>query len=146
MSEPLNLHVVAAIVVNQQHEVLIAQRALHKHEGGKWEFPGGKVEAMESPEVALKRELLEEVALTILACEPFMQVTHHYPASRQQSARTICLDVYLVTEFHGQAISNEGQRIRWVKLAELESTDFPAANQSILQKLKATPRFSARVE
>lgn len=57
------VHVVAAVIYNDRNQILLAQRPLHKHQGGKWEFPGGKVEPSESATTALKRELFEEQRL-----------------------------------------------------------------------------------
>ncbi len=60
-----NLLVVAAALINDNNEVLLAQRPAGKRLAGKWEFPGGKVEAEESPEAALVRELHEELGIEI---------------------------------------------------------------------------------
>lgn len=57
------IHVVAAVIYNSRQQILLAQRPLHKHQGGKWEFPGGKVESHETATLALKRELFEELGI-----------------------------------------------------------------------------------
>ncbi len=126
------LHVVAGVIMNATGDaVLLARRPAHKHQGDKWEFPGGKVEAGETAMAALQRELIEELGIlvepTLLA--PFIEVRHRYPD------KNIFLDVWQVGQFSGQAHGREGQLVRWFAYSELEMLDFPAANAPILAKL-----------
>jgi 8-oxo-dGTP diphosphatase len=72
------LYVVAGLIYNKTHQILIAQRPLHKPLGGLWEFPGGKIENNESPFEALERELFEETGIYNLKAQPFMTVTVPY--------------------------------------------------------------------
>lgn len=130
------IHVVAAVIVNQdRQQIFISRRADHLHQGGFWEFPGGKVEADESPESALARELFEELDIRIETAEPYMQVEHDYPDKQ------VFLDIWQVNHFTGTARGKEGQECRWVGLQELLAAkptglfNFPAANQPILQRL-----------
>lgn len=128
------LHVVAAVIVNATDDaILLARRPSDKHQGGKWEFPGGKVEAGESAAHALSRELEEE--LGILAeptkMRPFIEVRHRYPD------KNIWLDVWQVSDFSGEPYGCEGQVVQWFAPAELAALDFPAANAPILEKLLA---------
>ena len=125
------VHVAAGVILNAGNEVLLALRPLHKHQGGLWEFPGGKVEAGESVREALARELLEELNLEVLACEPFLLTEHDYGDKR------VRLDVWLVTAHAGQLQGREGQLLDWVALAELRQRDFPAANLPIVDALLA---------
>lgn len=127
----LSIDVVVAIITNQQEEILIARRAIHKHQGGLWEFPGGKVEPGEDLLDALKREIYEELGIIVQMAEPFMQYSYSYPD------KDINLHVWQVTEFTGQAYGKENQPIGWVKKTELGSLPFPEANQIILQRLLA---------
>jgi len=71
------IHVAAAVIRAVDGRVLIAKRPLDKHQGGLWEFHGGKVEAGESVEAALARELAEELGITVTAAQPMIQVRHH---------------------------------------------------------------------
>lgn len=123
------LEVVIAILRNSANEILVAQRAAHKHQGGLWEFPGGKVEPNETFEAALYREIYEELGVTILQAKPFMQYIHAYPD------REISLHVWWVESFSGEVCGKEGQAIQWLSLPQLTQTPFPDANQIILKQL-----------
>jgi len=130
------IHVVAAVIVSvDQQNIFISRRADHLHQGGFWEFPGGKVEADESPESALARELFEELDIRVETAQPYMQVEHDY-ADKQ-----VFLDIWQVDSFTGTARGKEGQECRWVSLQELITEKperlfhFPAANQPILERL-----------
>ena len=126
------LHVVAAVIFNATGDaILLARRPSNKHQGDKWEFPGGKVEASESAEFALSRELEEELGIRadVAAMAPFVEVRHRYPD------KNIFLDVWRVSDFSGEAYGREGQAVRWFALHELAELEFPAANAPILAKL-----------
>lgn len=118
-----------AIVQNNQQALLISRRQQGKHLAGKWEFPGGKVEQGESLELAMCRELKEEVGLTATEYKLFDSLVFDY------DDLALTLHFYLVTGFTGQATELEGQQIKWVKAAELIDYDFPKANKTILNKL-----------
>jgi 8-oxo-dGTP diphosphatase len=123
------VHVAVGIIM-QQGKILLALRNSKQHQGGKWEFPGGKVEAPETVQQALARELLEEVAITVTDCEPFMQLQYAYPD------KTVLLDIWLVTTFNGDAHGREGQPLRWASVAELGELTFPDANLPIVQRIQ----------
>jgi len=126
------IHVVAGVIYNpSKQQVLIARRPAHLHQGGLWEFPGGKVASGESPEQALKRELQEELAIAVSDCAPFLLTEHDY------SDKLIVLDVWAVHGFSGQAKGNEGQDICWVDIDSLNDYPFPAANLAVLEKVVA---------
>lgn len=122
------VHVAVGVIVRQQ-QVLLALRSNKQHQGGKWEFPGGKVEVGETVEQALQRELLEEVAITVTETSAFMQLEYAYPE------KTVLLDIYLVSSFTGEPHGREGQPLQWVDIADLGSIEFPDANQPIVQRL-----------
>lgn len=121
------LNVVAAVIHNPQGQILIAQRPLHKHQGGLWEFAGGKVDADETPTQALVRELQEELAITVTQHQPLLTVEHHY------SDKSVRLQVFRVTAFDGEAHGAEGQPTVWVWPKDLKNYAFPAANTPILK-------------
>lgn len=123
------VHVVVGVVVNRQGDILIAKRPHHAHQGGLWEFPGGKVEAGENVIEALQRELKEELAINSHSFLPIIQVAHDY------ADKSVLLDVYRVTEFTGKAQGNEGQPVRWVAPNNLYQYEFPAANKPIIRAL-----------
>jgi 8-oxo-dGTP diphosphatase len=123
------IHVVVGLLFNAQGEILVAQRDQHKFQGGRWEFPGGKVELEETPIQALKRELYEEVGIDIIDAEPWQKLQHEYPE------RTILLDIWKVKEFHGQPHGKEGQSVRWVLPHELTKLEIPDANWEIVEKI-----------
>ena len=127
--KPERLKVVAAVIYNPVGEILIARRPEKAHQGGLWEFPGGKLEVGENYAVALKRELIEELGITIHTYEPWMKVSHDY------SDKKVLLDVWKVTGFRGMATGKEGQQIRWCALGALKDYAFPAANEAIIAGL-----------
>ncbi|OYT80024.1 MAG: hypothetical protein CFE50_19630 [Pseudomonas sp. PGPPP4] len=129
------LHVVAAVIRDPQGRILIAQRPAHKHQGGLWEFPGGKVEAGEAPAVALARELAEELGIQVTGARPLLQVRHDYPD------QAVLLDVWQVDAFTGDAHGAEGQPLAWVAPRELADYDFPAANRPIVQAARLPERY-----
>lgn len=120
------LHVVAAVIRGNDGRVFLAKRPSHISQGGKWEFPGGKVEVGETRFAALQRELLEEIGITVVAAKPLIQVRHRYVE------RLVRLDVWEVTQFTGEPHGREGQETRWVSVHELTGLTFPAANLSVI--------------
>lgn len=129
-AEPVETLIVVAGILCRGDQVLIAQRPLNKHQGGRWEFPGGKQEAGETALQALQRELREELGITVLAAEPFLQVSHRYPEKRVELA------FWCVTHFQGEPEGREGQPLRWVHRAELHTHTFPEANLPVVQRLQ----------
>lgn len=123
------LNVAVGVIINPQGEILIAKRQAHQHQGHCWEFPGGKIEQDESVSDAIKRELFEEVGLTVHHSEPLLEVNHDY------SDKHVCLKVHKITSFDGLAIGKEGQDIRWVSPELLSELAWPDANQAIIEIL-----------
>ena len=120
------LHVVAAVIRKASGDILLAQRPAHKHQGGKWEFPGGKVEADETPLQALERELHEELGIQGLQAQPLIKVRHVYPE------RAVLLDVWEVKAFAGHPHGKEGQPVGWFTPMQLSELEFPPANYPII--------------
>lgn len=124
------IHVAVGIITDATGAILITQRPDHVHQGGLWEFPGGKVEPGETVEIALRRELREELGITIQAAEPLLQVHHAYPD------QSVLLDVWRVTAYHGEPYGEEGQPLVWASPGMLADFAFPAADMPILQRLR----------
>ncbi|MCG9731404.1 8-oxo-dGTP diphosphatase MutT [Shewanella sp. Isolate13] len=123
------IHVAVGVIQDSNEQILIAKRPQHLHQGGKWEFPGGKIEDTETTSEALIRELKEEVNLDVVNTYPLMEIHHDY------GDKKVFLDVHWVTNFSGQATGVEGQEIEWVKIEQLRHYDFPEANNAILNKI-----------
>lgn len=123
------VHVAVGIIFNAAEQILLAKRPDHLHQGGKWEFPGGKVESGETVTQALIRELKEEVALDVASSQPFMALSYDYPDKQ------VLLDIHTVRDFSGKAQGLEGQQIAWVNQHDLIGYDFPDANKLILDKI-----------
>ncbi|MHB1948118.1 MAG: 8-oxo-dGTP diphosphatase MutT [Gammaproteobacteria bacterium] len=127
------IHVAVGIVINQQGEILIAQRPAHaSYGGGLWEFPGGKLEAHEDVFTALQREFQEEIGIQIISADPWLQIHYDY------KDRVVLLDTWLIKEYSGQAHGAEGQIIRWIKSTDLNQYKFPDGNREIIEKLQST--------
>jgi len=124
------MHVAVGVICDEQGNILITRRSLHVHQGGLWEFPGGKVEAGETIAEALQRELLEEVGIQVITAVPLIKIRHDY------GDRRVLLDVWRVTQFAGQACACEGQGLVWVTARRLDEFAFPAANLSIIKAVQ----------
>ena len=124
------VHVAVGVVLDEQHRVLISRRASAAHQGGLWEFPGGKVEPGESVERALARELREELGIGFASSQPLLLVPFNH------GDKAVLLDVHLVTELEGKARGLEGQPLRWVTAEELARYEFPAANVPIVSAVR----------
>ncbi|KPA94164.1 Nudix family hydrolase [Pseudomonas asplenii] len=120
------VHVAAAVIRGNDGRILIARRADSQHQGGLWEFPGGKVEEGEAVRAALARELLEELGIVVTEARPLIKVQHDYPDKQ------VLLDVWEVSAFTGEPHGAEGQPLAWVTARELPNYEFPAANQPIV--------------
>lgn len=114
--------VAAAIRRHEDGAVLLARRGAHQHQGNKWEFPGGKVEAGESLLRALSRELNEEIGVRCNGVQPLMTINHDYPDKK------VRLHFFDVWDWVGDPRGNEGQGLQWMAVKDLPQVDFPAAN------------------
>jgi mutator protein MutT len=129
------IHVVAAVVIDAQGRVLIAQRPKKKHMAGGWEFPGGKLELGEERLVGLSRELREEIGIAIAAPRPLMRVRHAYPS------REVLLDMWVVKSYTGEPRGLEGQALRWCPQQDLASADLLPADKPIVAALRLPERL-----
>lgn len=126
---PKFIHVAAAVICNENGDVLIARRPATVDQGGLWEFPGGKLAPYETARQALARELQEEVGIQVTSASPLIAIHHQYPEY------AVLLDVWRVDCFEGEAYGREGQAVRWVKPADLKQYSFPEANKPILKAI-----------
>lgn len=127
----MTVHVAVGVIVDDRRRVLLTRRADHQHQGGLWEFPGGKVEAGEALAAALARELSEELDITPARTSSLLEVEHDY------GDKTVLLDVHVVWEFAGKPRSLEGLPMAWVAAPDLPNYAFPAANKPIVSAVMA---------
>ncbi|PFG45240.1 8-oxo-dGTP diphosphatase [Vibrio sp. ES.051] len=123
-------HIVAAIIFNQnKSQIFITKRPNDKHKGGFWEFPGGKVEPGETMELAIARELKEEVGIEVTEQAFFEHLEFDYPD------KSLKFDFITVSQFNDEPYGREGQEGRWVEISELGDYPFPEANVPILERV-----------
>jgi 8-oxo-dGTP diphosphatase len=124
------IRVVAAALFDTHRRVLIAQRLPGTHMAGRWEFPGGKIDAGESELEALQRELNEELGVTLNAAERLIEISHEYPERRVE----LCM--WRVSSYSGTPRSLDGQALKWVSVADLDDEDLLEADRPIVEVLK----------
>ncbi len=129
------VQVAVGVVINKNNQVLISKRHDYLHQGGLWEFPGGKVESFETPEAALKRELLEELNLNVTDYRPLITIPHEY------SDKQVYLNVYITESYSGTPQSNESQEFVWADIARLSEYAFPAANKAIISAIQLPEKY-----
>jgi 8-oxo-dGTP diphosphatase len=124
------IHVAAGVVEDPQGRILVTRRPEAVHQGGLWEFPGGKLEPGETPVEGLARELREELGIRVLSSRPLIRVHHDY------GDRRILLDVHRVTAFAGDPGGHEGQPMAWVHPDDMAPEIFPAADRPVISALR----------
>ncbi|HRQ66211.1 MAG TPA: Nudix family hydrolase [Xanthomonadaceae bacterium] len=127
------IHVVAGVIRDAHGRVLLGQRGEGRHLAGMWEFPGGKVDAGETPDAALVRELDEELGVIVRHSRPLIAVEHSYPSRR------IRLDVHEVLEVEGVPVGREGQPLRWVRPDDMHRIPMPDADRPVVAALRLPP-------
>ncbi|MFT8675568.1 MAG: 8-oxo-dGTP diphosphatase MutT [Acetobacter sp.] len=122
----------AAALINQQGQILLARRPEGKSMAGLWEFPGGKLEAGETPEAALVRELHEELGLDMSrAClAPFTFTSHAY------ADFDLLMPLYICRRWKGEPTPREGQKLAWVPPHALHDYPMPAADLPFIPLLQ----------
>ena len=120
---------VAVGIILRNGAVFIALRKSNQHQGGLWEFPGGKCEPSESAETALVRELKEECGINVTESSFFKTISHDY------GDKQVELCFYKVTGFDGEPEGSEGQEVSWVSISNLSTYQFPEANKQIVSDL-----------
>lgn len=123
------VHVAAGVIIRDAR-VLVTRRPDDTHQGGLWEFPGGKLEPAEEVEAALKRELHEEIGIVVLDASALLQVHHDYGDKR------VLLDFWQIEAFEGEPVGREGQALQWCPLVDLPKLEFPAANIAVVEHLR----------
>jgi len=124
------IHVAVAVIEDDQGRILLSRRPEGVHQGGLWEFPGGKIEEGEDLARGLVREIREELGLRVVSHRPLITVTHQYPD------KTVLLDVHRVTAFSGSPHGREGQPLAWVVPEMLTDYPMPAADRPIINAIK----------
>ena len=124
--------VAAVVLIDADCRVLLAQRPPGKHLAGLWEFPGGKVQPDETPESALIRELAEELGIDVAASclAPFTFASHAYPEFH------LLMPLYVCRKWSGIATPREGQRLKWVRPAQLGDYPMPPADKPLVAMLR----------
>jgi 8-oxo-dGTP diphosphatase len=123
---------VAAAFIVRGGEVLIGQRRPDQPMALLWEFPGGKIEAGESPEQALARELDEELGIQATIGPRITHVRHNY-----RHGGAVDLQFFAVHEFSGEMQNRIYNEVRWVRLDDLRGYEFLAADRGLIQDLAA---------
>jgi 8-oxo-dGTP diphosphatase len=123
------IEVSAALIRDAQGRYLITQRRKGSHLAGRWEFPGGKVEAGETPAACLRRELIEELSATFTVGELVETVRWDYPE------RTVILHFFECRLESGEIAPLEQQAMQWVEPAQLADLDFPPADRELIERL-----------
>lgn len=126
------------ILVDAHGRVLVSRRPASRPCAGKWEFPGGKIEAREDCYAALRREVSEEVGVEVTDAARLLSHVNEFPD------RVVHLDVWVVRAWRGEAFGAEGQVVRWVDPDEARELDFLPGLDAILPALKRRLRDAPR--
>ena len=130
MNELSVVNVVAGIIYNDDRtHILLSKRKPEQHQGGLWEFPGGKIESSEDQCTALARELKEELDIQPGSASFYFDVQHQYADKR------VHLGVWEVFNITGEPKSCEQQQWQWWELQQLRALEFPRANRCVVEQL-----------
>ena len=130
-SGPALRFVVAALILREE-QILIAQLRPDQPMALQWEFPGGKIEPGESPELALARELDEELGIQATIGPLVTRIRHNY-----RHGGAVDLQFFTVREFTGEIVNHIFNELRWVRLEDLPNYDFLAADRALIRDLAA---------
>ena len=126
---PLVVAVAAGLIRDAAGRYLITRRRRGSHLAGLWEFPGGKVEAGETPAACLRRELTEELTATFTVGDLVETVRWEYPD------RTVVLHFFDCRHESGDILPRQEQAMAWVEPERLAALDFPPADRELIQRL-----------
>jgi 8-oxo-dGTP diphosphatase len=121
---------IAVGILLRGNRVLVTRRKEGTHLAGVWEFPGGKIQPGEEPEAALRREMLEEMALRFDKATLIHRKHHSY------AEREVDLHFFLCTGVLDEPEAVEGQEARWVSAGDLDHLDIPAANSEVIRMIQ----------
>ena len=130
---------VAVAILQKNDQVLLASRPQGKGWAGWWEFPGGKIEANETPGNALSRELQEELGITPTQVQQWLTRRFDYPATHDSAAKTVLLHFYFVTQWQGELAALEGQQLSWQNPQNISISPVLPANAPIMRALALPP-------
>ena len=120
---------VTAAVICREKKIFATQRGYGDYKDW-WEFPGGKIESGESPEQALKREILEELAAEISVDSKIMTVEYDYPTFH------LSMDCFLCSLIRGEPELLEHEAAKWLSRDELDSVNWLPADREVVDTLK----------
>ncbi|MBI5412028.1 A/G-specific adenine glycosylase [Candidatus Peregrinibacteria bacterium] len=139
-TEKIELDVAAGIIF-KKGKILIQKRLTHGLMAGLWEFPGGKIETGETPKQALRRELKEELGITVKKLRPFIEIQHSYTKFK------VHLHCFVCNYANGRIRLTAATRHRWAEPKELKKLPFPSADVKIINCivawLRRVPRSKA---
>lgn len=130
MKNKTNPKIVTVAVIEREGHILIAKRKQGKRHAGNWEFPGGTLEEGETHEQCLKRELQEELAITVEVGDLICSSEYSYTPEW-----TVRLLAYRTTGVSGALSLNDHEEVRWVKPTDLGNYEFPEADRPIIERL-----------
>ena len=119
---------VSAALIFRDGKLLITRRHVKSHLGGLWEFPGGKLEAGETFEECLVREIHEELGVEISVGELFSEISHDYPE------KSVRLKFFICKLISGEPQPLDCAAVKWIGKTELADFKFPAADAQLLEK------------
>ncbi len=122
---------VTAAIIEQESRIMLARRRRDLKYGGKWEFPGGKIEPHESPEHCLAREMKEEFDITVAVGDAFTENQHRYDDQQ------VHITAFWVKWIAGELVPTDHDTIAWVSPEELLTYDLIPADIPIARKLRA---------
>ncbi len=121
--------IVAAAVIERAGAVLVTRRLEGTHLAGLWEFPGGKCGPLESIHACLIREIAEELGAAVVPRETILVTSHAYPE------KTVELH-FIACELQGEPVPQQGQEMRWIDRARLDTLEFPEADAALIARLR----------
>jgi 8-oxo-dGTP diphosphatase len=121
---------VTAAIIQKDEKILIARRSSHKHMGGMWELPGGKIEEQETPELCLQRELREELGIEVEVGEFFMDNQHNY------GDKVVLLKAFFCELINGTPMLHDHDEIKWIEKEDFTDYQFAPADIPIMLALE----------